>query len=701
MRTRTLATRLTTAVAALTLLAVPAVAQVLLPNPDHLAAVGPVSGSHHFPVWYRDTNGTRLELCVDPADPNCPAFGALTDPQAPVSFPDNFPDEGFYSLANAQLTTGGGAAPGKGLLVLALEAAFGNNAGDVVDGDQVVFGRVRYKITNAVPGAPYTFTHPYGTETVKADDAGLLFFTDDVGLIPGRFEDALNSRVAPFLRWTSGAAKAPGEADPPAGYLGDGATDHTITGSPVGQNFFRIQGPGIANAGGPACPGVLAGPDCIQTDLFTVQGKLATSAGVDVQRATYARTAAGAVTLDVFAGSEPGEAIQVTGAGIPATLLQGEAGRYVAHLAAGSTLPGSVQVTNAGDVPPTVKTQTVVDAVTVTRAEYDAAARTLTVAASSSDRQAPPVLTVAGFGAVEPDGETVFGNVGAPPPAVTVTSAAGGRDTADVVGTGAPTAPLPVVAIAGPDQTVQQGQTVTLDGGTSQGTITSFSWEQVGAPTVTLTGASTARATFTAPAQAVGLTFRLTATGPAGTSTSTVTVTVQAAAPPVAAAGLNRTASVGDTVRLDASTSTGAASYAWTAVQAGGGAVTLAGASTATPSFMMPNAVVTATVTVTGPGGSATTSVTVTPVPDQLAGTAEFRTGKRQWRVRGTATGALPDTVTVRYNGQLVGTAAVDATGAWDVRPAVGAGPVPQGPATVTVTSSRGGSTTLPVTIRA
>lgn len=698
MRTRTLAARLVGTVAALTLVAVPAVAAVLLPNPDHLAAVGPISGSHHFPVWYRDSTGTRLELCLDKDDPNCPAFGDLPDPAQQIAFPDNFPDEAFYMLANAQLTTGGTATPGKGLLVLGLEAAFGG-AGAVADGQQMVFGRVRYKVTNAVPGAEYTFTHPYGTETVRADSDGLLFFTDDIGTIPGRFDEALNSRIAPFLRWTSGGAKAPGEADPPAGYIGDGVTDHTIAGSPVGQNFFRIQGPGIADAGGPACPGALAGPNCIQTPLFTLQGKLATTAGVDVGRATYARSAGGDVTVDVFATSEPGESIQVTGDGIPATLLQGEAGRYVAHLSSGSTLPAAVQVTNAGDVPPTVKSQPVVDAVTITRAEFDATAQTLTVAAASSDRQGAPALTVTGFGAIEPDGETVFAGVTAPPPAITVTSAAGGKDTEDLTGTGAATAPLPVIALAGPDQTVQQGQTVTLDGGSSQGTITAFSWQQTGGSGVTLTGADTVRATFTAPASAGDLTFRLTATGPAGTSTSTVTVTVQQVAVPVADAGADRSVPVGSTVRLDGGASTGAASFSWSAVS-GGQAVALTGASTATPTFTMPNAPVTATLTVTGPGGTATDSVTVSPQADVLAGTAEFRTGKRQWRVRGTATGALPDTVTVTLNGQLIGTAAVDATGAWDVRPAAGQGPVPQAPATVTVTSTRGGSITLPVTIR-
>jgi hypothetical protein len=699
MSRRTFATRLSTVVAALTLIAVPALAQVMIPNPDHLAAVGPISGANHYPVWYRDSNGTRLELCLDKDDPNCPAFGDLPDPAQQISFPDNFPDESFYMLGNAQMTTGGGAAPGKGLLVLGLEAAFGGT-GAVAEGQQVVFGRVRYRVTNAVPNAEYTFTHPYGTETVTADPDGRLFFTDDIGITPGRFDDALNSRIAPFLRWTSGAAKAPGEADPPAGYIGDGATDHTITGSPVSQNFFRIEGPNIAAGGGPACPGALAGPDCIQTSLFTLQGKLATTAGVDITRATYARTSGGDVTVDVFAGSEPGQSIQVAGDGIPATLLPGEAGRYAAHISAGSTLPPTVRVTNAGDVPPTVKTQPVVDGVTVTRAQFDSVARTLTVTAASSDQQAKPELTVTGFGVIDPDGDTTFTDVTAPPPSITVTSAAGGKDTEDVVGAGAVTPPLPVMAVAGPDQTVQQGQQVTLDGSSSQGTITSFGWEQVGTPSVTLTGADTARATFTAPNAAGALTFRLTTTGPAGTSTSTVTVTVQAVAVPTANAGPDQTVPVGATVRLDGSASTGAASFSWSATSGGQGVV-LTGANTATPSFAMPpTGPVTATLTVTGPGGTATDSVVVTPAADQLAGTAEFRTGQRQWRVRGTATGALPDTVTVRFNGQVLGTAPVDATGAWDVRPADGTGPVPQAPATVTVTSSRGGSITLPVTIR-
>lgn len=71
---------------------------------------------------------------------------------------------------------------------------------------------------------------------------------------------------------------------------------------------------------------------------------------------------------------------------------------------------------------------------------------------------------------------------------------------------------LKPVANAGPDQTVTPGALVTLDGSNSVGTIQTYSWTQTGGPSVALTDANKARATFVAPnvAVAVTLTFRLT-----------------------------------------------------------------------------------------------------------------------------------------------------------------------------------------------
>ena len=68
------------------------------------------------------------------------------------------------------------------------------------------------------------------------------------------------------------------------------------------------------------------------------------------------------------------------------------------------------------------------------------------------------------------------------------------------------------VAKAGPDQTVASGSLVTLDGSDSEGNVNSYSWAQTGGPTVALSNASGAVATFIAPnvTSAVTLSFRLT-----------------------------------------------------------------------------------------------------------------------------------------------------------------------------------------------
>ena len=91
--------------------------------------------------------------------------------------------------------------------------------------------------------------------------------------------------------------------------------------------------------------------------------------------------------------------------------------------------------------------------------------------------------------------------------------------------------PAPV-ADAGADQNVAQGAAVTLDGTGStdayDGTIDSYAWTQTAGTTqVTLAGAATDTATFTAPAVSETLTFQLTVTDNDGlTDTDTIDVTV-------------------------------------------------------------------------------------------------------------------------------------------------------------------------------
>jgi hypothetical protein len=143
------------------------------------------------------------------------------------------------------------------LLVIALEAAFLN--GPVAAGEQITFGRVRIRIGGLISGQTYRATTPVGVFTFVAS-AGTINSTDDIGGgFAGDFTTTLSSHAGPFLRWDTGLPifDAAGRE-----YIGNPAVDHTITGSPSGTNFFRVQGP---NVGG-------AGVNTIQTNLFSVIG---------------------------------------------------------------------------------------------------------------------------------------------------------------------------------------------------------------------------------------------------------------------------------------------------------------------------------------------------------------------------------------------------------------------------------------------
>ena len=124
-------------------------------------------------------------------------------------------------------------------------------------------------------------------------------------------------------------------------------TAHAITGSDLGTNFFRIDGPDI---GGP-------GINTIQTNLFTLQGRVATNSGVSPTSVTYTRTDTSGGFIDAFATSNPDQVIQVSGTGISTTKLKaGVVGRYFGRVAyTGANPPASVQVINTSDRPPTMR----------------------------------------------------------------------------------------------------------------------------------------------------------------------------------------------------------------------------------------------------------------------------------------------------------------------------------------------------------
>lgn len=231
------------------------IATVSQPANAELTGVGPVDvAGHGYPLWYEDGNGLRLDLCLD-GPPDC--LEGLVNPSLPATV-GNMPEESFWWAAEAQMTlpTGGDA-----LLVLAQEAAWLNEIPEA--GQNMAFARVRIRVTGLVVGEQYTVTHPYGTETftAEAEDRNINF-TDDIGCAaaPCDFGLALAGQIGPFLTWNPAQAPAP-----PAGFIGNPAVEHTVVGSPLGTNFFRITGPGLG-AGG------------VQTNQFTVQGKLATGA---------------------------------------------------------------------------------------------------------------------------------------------------------------------------------------------------------------------------------------------------------------------------------------------------------------------------------------------------------------------------------------------------------------------------------------
>lgn len=220
-----------------------------------LSETGPIDPNHGYPAWFSDGGNAaagldplQLELCLD--GPLCLATDFRPNPAQPLSFPDNFPDEAFWWAGEAAIQSGNTSA----LLVLAQEAAFVNEL--PVEGDQVAFSRVRIRVDGLSANASYTITHPYGTLTLPADAAGTINYTEDHGCFDTPcseqgFARAANGTVGPFLRWPSGA---------PEGYIGDPGVEHVVVGSPTGNNFFQVEGPGISP---------------LRTDLFAIQGKLA------------------------------------------------------------------------------------------------------------------------------------------------------------------------------------------------------------------------------------------------------------------------------------------------------------------------------------------------------------------------------------------------------------------------------------------
>ncbi|MDX6300174.1 MAG: hypothetical protein QOF53_1388, partial [Nocardioidaceae bacterium] len=470
-----------------------AATQVTEKNPNGLIGVGPVSGDTGFPAWYEDANHTRVELCLDDTNPMCGFLpGDIPDPDNPISFPDNFPSEAFYALASSQLTSGAF----KATLTLGLEAAFVNA---VQPGDQQVFGRQRIVVKSGPPNSTLTFKEPYGTITVDTDSTGAGRLVEDISPAVGNFTTPLKGNVGPFLQWDTGA---------PAGYLGDPAILHAVTGSPL-RNDFSVTGGGLN----------------VTTNLFNVQGKISTNSGVSADAAVV--NASGTM-LDVFATSSSGAQLQVEGTGLPTTpmVTDPSSGRFYARVPLSGPAPASVKVVNLADKPASsgVVNVTQPSGITITQASYDGS--TLTVAAKSANGY--PVHVV-GIGDLTDSNPTTF-NVAAPGGSVTVKNDIGSAslpvtitggaampaaqpptpvspDPGPVVvtdpGTGTPPPPAVTKAVATiADSSLSRGLSTTLDGSgsTNGGTgALTYEWSQTGGPAVTISDTKAAKPTVNVP----------------------------------------------------------------------------------------------------------------------------------------------------------------------------------------------------------
>lgn len=393
-----------------------------------------------FPVWYQDTNGMGLDLCLSKTVSPLGGFMCVLlpnpgvfDPALPISFPGNFPDESFWFTADGRVT-------GTGIDVrftIALEAAFATGA--VINGDQTSFARIRVRGNVPTPGV-YTLTHPYGVEVLDITGTGTkaINYTRDIGIgAHGVFTGPLAGDIGPFLVRTDALGNPSPIVIGTEIFLGDPNVTQTVTGSPFATNYLRVQGPG--------------GIDVL-SNLFAISGKVFTGAvfptPLVVDRASYSRTAVG-TQMDVFAIAPATATLSFTDTGAPPVVvpMAGDTlGRFFGPTPVPPASIGSVTLTgnnipfNLATFPAnvtTTKSSPVTDVVYITKAEYSVAAQTLVIEASSSDETPPPTLSygaaaLAMTAAPPVQSLTVTGLV-APPAEVTVTSSAGGSDTEQIV----------------------------------------------------------------------------------------------------------------------------------------------------------------------------------------------------------------------------------------------------------------------------
>jgi hypothetical protein len=393
------------------------------------AAVGLPDPIHHFPSWVSDSNGIALELCANtalclasPIEPNN-AWSALT----------GFGVEAFYHNATA--------ISGKHRLVLALEASY--FPATPADGNQFLFARTRIRLDPVVSGASYQVVTPWnpqcGPITVTAPVAGgggggggggattkLDDTTDQGGGAPftAVLQQKVGANIGPFISWNT----TPPNQLPPPGYIGNPGVTHTVTGAVCpANNVFSVVGPGIN----------------FSQPLFAVQGKIYNPALVPpalvLNRATYDRTGT-ATRVNVFAESPAVASLTLASVmgELAGPMTSNTIGDYYRQVNGSVVPPATVTVsatTPGALATPTVRSVPLTDAVVIDPAVYNIATQTLVVTAHSSDKVAPPVMTLRAGPQTVTMTATTPGDYTAtvvglltPPPSIKVTSSKGGYD---------------------------------------------------------------------------------------------------------------------------------------------------------------------------------------------------------------------------------------------------------------------------------
>lgn len=717
-----------------------------------LAAVDPgpyTFATGKFPMWYQDNNLLSMELCQSRAASSRVAVSTppaymctllpepgVFDDSLPMVFPDNWPPEAFWFLAETTIPNNG-AGYGMDAYVAGIEAAFSSD--NPVDGDQIAFARIRIRVNVPVAGT-YTITHPYGVETVNVTTPGrrAINITKDIGIgAPGNFSGALTGAIGPFLRSVNGPYT---EVNPDSGgvetFVGDPNLTEAVTGSPFDTNFVRIVGPSAAGT--------------IQTSLFTVAGKVLDNrqqTAVELDRATYRRTSAG-VRAEVFAKADASSTLcfRETVALLPGppptpcqTSLTGDnTGLFFGQRLGNGTLPSVVVVTAtnpAGTTRPTSVSSKLTDVVKVQTARYNWANKTLLIEATSTDEVAIPDMVAQGYGRLSKTGtlqRITVADLTQPPATVTVKSAAGGSDTEPVVVVGtAPDTGENQAPISNADTgSTSFGVPITLSlltndsdpDGNNPLSITALTQPAAGQGTVALSG--TAAVVYTPPAVVnTPLTTTFTykaqdAKGLASANPATVTITVAPNRPPTAVADSVATLGVAIPINVlandtdpEGNVPLGVASL--TQPAAGRGTVSTDG----TVITYTPPATVTTAFTTTftyiardsfgALSTPATVTVQVSPRPAAetftiTTSTVQARSGGRfNWDFAGTSSVTTGNTITVQVTTPTglvtLGTTTVPVTGRWRLT-LNNTLVVPSANPTATIRSSQGTVRTVSVT---